>query len=70
MESEMPRTQDKDEADGQSSGRLPSAADERSIDDEHKAETGAAAVKRVRALDDSSDDDDVSSDGQIAINPS
>jgi len=66
----MPRTSDnKDEADGQSGGRLPSAADERSVDDEHDGETGAA-VKRVRAPDDSSDDDSVSPGEGVDLNPS
>jgi hypothetical protein len=62
----MPRTLDNKDEDH---GRLPSPADERSVDDEHNGETGTT-VKRVRTLDDSSDDGNVSSGEGVGINPS
>lgn len=66
----MPRTSDNNnENDEQSSRRVPSGAQERSVDGEPDGETGVA-VERVHAPEDSSDDDNLGSGDGVGLNPS
>jgi hypothetical protein len=70
MELMMPRSLNcKDEADGQSDGTLPTTADKTGNDDEQHQETGAA-VKRVREVDDLTQDNNVASGDGLDLNPS